>query len=85
MPASVFALSMKFGLRYVGMWPDVSYALFCRFVWILTTTIVQTCQYWYLILNFKTEDMQNLMDGLSVAMEYTVMFTKLIILWINNR
>ncbi|XP_019699272.1 odorant receptor 4-like isoform X1 [Harpegnathos saltator] len=85
MPASVFALSMELGLRYVGMWPDAPCALFCRCVWILTTTIVQTCQYWYLILHFRTEDLLNLTDSLSVALEYTVMFSKLIILWLNSR
>lgn len=85
MPASVFALSMELGLRYIGMWPNAPCALFCRCVWTLTTIIVQTCQYWYLILHFRTHALSDLTDCLSVAMEYTAMLTKLIILWFSTR
>lgn len=84
-PANTVALSVQFGLRIIGIWPDAPYALLFRSAWILTTGVIQTCQYWWIIIHFGSEDLSHLMDGLSVTMEYTVMFLKLIILWLNSR
>ncbi|KYM97079.1 Putative odorant receptor 13a [Cyphomyrmex costatus] len=82
---STVALSVQIGLRFVGIWPNASYALFFRGIWILTTSIVQISQYWWIVIHSGTDDMSHLMDGLSVTMEYSVMFLKLIILWLNSR
>ncbi|XP_011862412.1 PREDICTED: odorant receptor 67c-like [Vollenhovia emeryi] len=82
---STVALSVQIGLRIVGIWPNAPYALLFRGVWILTTSIVQTCQYWWIIVHIGNDDLSHLMDGLSVTLEYSVMFLKLIILWLNSR
>ncbi|KAF3054436.1 Odorant receptor 046 [Nylanderia fulva] len=83
--ADTVALSVQLGLRLVGIWPNASYALLFRFGWIFTIGIIQTCQYWWIAIHLKTEDLSQLLDGLSVTLEYTVMFLKLIILWLNSR
>ncbi|XP_039310426.1 uncharacterized protein LOC120358860 isoform X2 [Solenopsis invicta] len=79
------ALTVQIGLRSIGFWPNTPCALLFRAFWILTIGIVQTCQYWWIIIHFRTDNMFYLMDGLSVAIEYTVMSLKLIILWLNSR
>lgn len=84
-PTSTVALSVQIGLRIVGIWPDAPYALLFRGAWILTTCIIQTFQYWWIIIHFGNDDLSHLLDGLSVTMEYTVMLLKLIILWLNSR
>lgn len=83
--ANIVALSVQIGLRVVGIWPNAPYTLLFRLGWIFTTGIIQTCQYWWIIIHFGTEDLSHLLDGLSVTMEYTVMLLKLIILWLNSR
>ncbi|CAL1674373.1 unnamed protein product [Lasius platythorax] len=83
--ANTVALSVQIGLRFVGIWPNAPYALLFRCGWIFTIGIIQTCQYWWIAINFGTEDLSHLLDGLSVTMEYTVMLLKLIILWLNSR
>ncbi|GAB1863028.1 Odorant receptor [Camponotus japonicus] len=83
--ANIVALSVQIGLRVVGIWPNAPYTLLFRCGWIFTTGIIQTCQYWWIIIHFGTEDLSHLLDGLSVTMEYTVMLLKLIILWLNSR
>ncbi|KAL6254521.1 hypothetical protein P5V15_014574 [Pogonomyrmex californicus] len=83
-PTSTIAFSMQIGLRIVGIWPNAPYALLFRGIWILTISIVQIFQYWWIVLHFG-DDMSHLLDGLSVTTEYTVMSLKLIILWLNSR
>lgn len=85
MATSSVAFSVQIGLRFIGIWPNAPYALLFRGVWILTTGIVQTCQYWWIIIHFGNDDMSHLMDGLSVTLEYSVMSLKIIILWLNSR
>lgn len=66
-PASGVALAMEFGLRTIGIWPDMSYTWLYRCAWIMTTSITQTCQYWYVIIHVETDGLSHLMDGLSVT------------------
>ncbi|KAL0111052.1 hypothetical protein PUN28_012800 [Cardiocondyla obscurior] len=82
---STVGLSMQIGLRSIGIWPNAPYAFLFRGAWILTTGIVQTFQYWWVVIHFGNDDMSHLIDGLSVTVEYTLMSLKLIILWLNSR
>jgi len=82
---TTIAFSMQIGLRSIGFWPNTPCALLFRGLWMLTIGIVQTFQYWWIIIHFRTDDMSYLMDGLSVTIEYSVMSLKLIILWLNSR
>ncbi|XP_018348722.1 PREDICTED: uncharacterized protein LOC108752420 [Trachymyrmex septentrionalis] len=82
---STVALVVQIGLRGIGFWPNTPCALLFRCLWILTIGIVQTLQYWWIVIHFRTDDMSHLMDGLSVTIEYSVMSLKLIILWFNSR
>ena len=85
MITSTIALSVQIGLRSIGFWPNTPCVLLFRCLWMLTIGIVQTFQYWWIILHLRTDDMSYLMDGLSVTIEYSVMSLKLIILWFNSR
>ncbi|XP_011065191.1 PREDICTED: odorant receptor 24a-like [Acromyrmex echinatior] len=85
MITSTVALSVQIGLRSIGFWPNTPCALLFRCLWILTIGIVQTFQYWWIIIHLRTDDISYLMDGLSVTIEYSVMSLKLIILWFNSR
>ncbi|XP_071568942.1 odorant receptor 4-like [Temnothorax nylanderi] len=82
---STISLSVQIGLRIIGFWPNTPCALLFRCLWILTIGVVQTYQYWWLVIHFRTDDMSYLMESLSVTIEYTVMSLKLIILWFNTR
>lgn len=82
---STISLSVEIGLRILGFWPDTPCALLFRSFWILTMGIVQTYQYWWFTIHFKTDEMSYLMESLSVTIEYTVMTLKLIILCLNSR
>lgn len=79
------ALPMQIGLRIAGIWPDASYGVLFRSAWIVTLGIIQTFQYWWIALHFEHDDLSYLLDALSVAIEYTMMLIKLIILWLNSR
>lgn len=84
-PTSTIAFSMQIGLHIVGMWPNASFGLLFRLTWVLTIVMIQTGQYWWIVIHFGNEEMSRFMDGLSVTTEYTVMTLKLVILWLNSR
>ena len=79
------ALVVQIGFRGIEFWPNTPCALLFRCLWILTIGIVQSLQYWWIVIHFRTDDMSQLMDGLSVTIEYSVISLKLIILWFNSR
>ncbi|KYQ60523.1 Putative odorant receptor 13a [Trachymyrmex zeteki] len=85
MITNTVTLSVQIGLQGIGFWPNTPCALLFRCFWILTIGIVQTFQYWWIIIHLRTDNMSYLMDSLSVTIEYSVMSLKLIILWFNSR
>ncbi|XP_035741910.1 odorant receptor 85c-like [Vespa mandarinia] len=76
---------VEYSLRFIGLWPDYSYVIAHRFLWIITMSLTLIFQYWYVIVNLKSDDLPDLMDCLSITMSNTVFFIKLIILWMKNR
>jgi len=76
------ALVVQISLRGIRFWPNTPCALLFRCLWILTIGIVQSLQYWWIVIHFRIDeidDMSQLMDGLSVTIEYSVISLKLII------
>ncbi|EFN71830.1 Odorant receptor 2a [Camponotus floridanus] len=56
-----------------------------RLLWSIVMGTGLIFQYRYLLTHFSIEELPNLIDGLSTTLPYTLLFFKLIILWINNR
>lgn len=82
-PISTISRPVEIGLRLTGIWPN-SLVLF-RMLWTLVMGIVLIFQYHYLLIHFSTEELPNLIDGLSTTLPYNLLFIKLIVLWVNNR
>ncbi|KAF3427174.1 hypothetical protein E2986_10244 [Frieseomelitta varia] len=72
-------------LRLIGLWPNSSYRILQRIFWTIVMGTCVTFQIWYCITYFKTVDLPDLLDGLSVTLSNTITFIKLIILWFNYR
>lgn len=76
---------LKFGLQFLGIWPGVSYS---TVQWLCITSsilIVQYFQYVYVFDHLKVSELTNLIDALTVTLEYSLTFFKLIGLWIHRR
>ena len=76
---------LKLGLCLIGMWPDFSYRTFFWFFYMATLVIMQYFQYSYFFAQLGTNDFSKLMDGLSITLDYTLTFLKLLSLWHNRR
>ncbi|KAK1125374.1 hypothetical protein K0M31_005743 [Melipona bicolor] len=74
------------GLRLTGIWPGSSYEIVVRCIWIFITMFVQILQYRYIIKQINCGgNLTNVVDGLSTALPYSLLFFKLISFWINRR
>ena len=74
------------GLRLTGIWPDSSYEIVVRCIWIVIMVIGQILQYRYIIKQISCGgNLTNVIDGLSTALPYSLLFFKLISFWINRR
>ncbi|EZA57539.1 ObirOr5-V10 [Ooceraea biroi] len=82
---STICFSIKFVLLVFGIWPGVSCVILHRLFWSSTLIITQIFQYAYFILHFHTDNLSDLMDNLSCALAYSLLFFKLIIFWTNQR
>lgn len=82
-PTSTVSRPVEIGLRLTGIWPNSS--IFFRLLWSIVMGTGLIFQYRYLLMHFSIEELPNLIDGLSTTLPYTLLFFKLIILWINNR
>ncbi|XP_011251117.3 odorant receptor 4-like [Camponotus floridanus] len=75
--------SVEFGLRAIGVWPDTSYAILRRILYISSMIVFQIFQYRYLIMRFGKEDLFILMDVLSATLAYSLLLFKLIVFAFN--
>ncbi|KAL6254502.1 hypothetical protein P5V15_014555 [Pogonomyrmex californicus] len=82
---STICFSIKFVLRAFGVWPDVSFTALRRLFWSATLIIVQICQYAYIVLHYRTDELMDLMDNLSSSLAYSLLLFKLIIFWTHQR
>ncbi|KAK9298106.1 hypothetical protein QLX08_008431 [Tetragonisca angustula] len=74
------------GLRLTGIWPDSSYEIVVRCIWIVIMVFGQILQYRYIIKQISCGgNLTNVIDGLSTALPYSLLFFKLISFWINRR
>ncbi|XP_029662652.1 odorant receptor 13a-like [Formica exsecta] len=85
MSANTITHSIEIGLRVVGIWPGAAYAIANRLFWITTMLTAQIFQYRHVVLHCNSEDLEQLMDGLSETLSYSLLFVKLIVFWTKQR
>ncbi|KMQ97904.1 odorant receptor 2a [Lasius niger] len=85
MSTSTISLPLKIGLGFIGMWPGSSYGTLLWLFYMATIVVMQYLQYSYVFAHLAMNDFSKLMDGLSVTLDYTLTFLKLLSLWHNRR
>lgn len=85
MSISTVSPSLRIGLGLIGMWPGSSYGTFLWLFYMITLLAMQYFQYSYVYAHLNMNDFSKLMDGLSVTLDYTLTFLKLLSLWHNRR
>ncbi|XP_024870425.1 odorant receptor 22c-like [Temnothorax curvispinosus] len=76
---------VRFGLHIYGIWPYVPLTVMFRLYWIIALSTAQVFQYRYVVMNIHMDDFSEYMDGVSSAMTSSLLYIKLIILWIYQR
>ncbi|XP_032669827.1 odorant receptor 22c-like [Odontomachus brunneus] len=82
---STISPSLKSGLRFLKVWPDVPYAAVFRLIYMLFILIVQYFQYLYVFAHFKLSELQNLVDSLAPTLDTSLTIMKLVMFWKNHR
>lgn len=85
MRATSISISVQIGLRFVGIWPDLSHGTLTWLTYMTSVTIALYFQYVYILDHFNVSNISNLIDGLSITLAYSFGFLKLISLWLNRR
>lgn len=65
-------VSLKIGLRLLGVGLGVSYSISYWLIYILSILIVQYFVYRYVFDNFKISELSNLVDSLPAALDYNL-------------
>lgn len=76
---------LKSGLRFLGVWPEMPYAVAHRLLYISSILIMQYFQYLYVFAHCKFNELQNLVDSLPAALDYSLTIMKLMSLWAHSR
>ncbi|KZC15161.1 Putative odorant receptor 45b [Dufourea novaeangliae] len=81
---STVSLSVKYGLHFIGIWPGTPCPGLHKVLWVTCMMICQSYQYGYMIVHFKTDSLVTIIDCLSIALPFTLVFIKLIVAWMNH-
>lgn len=82
---STVSPALKIGLQFLGMWPNVSYSTICWLSFMFSMLIIQYFQYMYIFNHWYINELFNVIDGLTIALDYSLTFLKLTSLWIHRR
>ncbi|XP_071644125.1 odorant receptor 22c-like isoform X1 [Temnothorax longispinosus] len=82
---STVSPALKIGLRLLGVWPGVSHSTVYWLIFMSSILVIQYFQYLYILEHFKITELSNLVDGLSLTLDYSLTFLKLASLWIHRR
>lgn len=82
---STVSPALKIGLQFLGMWPDVAHSTVYWLSFTLSILIIQYFQYLYIFMHRNVNELLNVVDGLSLALNYSLTFLKLTSLWIHRR
>lgn len=85
MSANTITRSIEIGLRVAGIWPGAAYTVVNRLLWTTTMIAAQIFQYRHMALHLNSEDISQLMDGLSATLSYSLLCVKLIVFWTKQR
>ncbi|XP_018301271.1 odorant receptor 13a-like [Mycetomoellerius zeteki] len=85
MITSSISPALKIGLRFLDMWPGDSYSTISWLSFMLSILIIQYFQYLYIFGHLKMSELSNLVDGLIVALDYSLTLLKLTSLWAHRR
>ncbi|XP_020289102.1 odorant receptor 13a-like [Pseudomyrmex gracilis] len=85
MRMATMSRAVTLGLHVFGIWPYVPSTILFRFYWIVVFSTMQVFQYRYVIVNVHTDDFSQFMDGVSSALASSLLYIKLVILWVNQR
>ncbi|XP_020289082.1 odorant receptor 13a-like [Pseudomyrmex gracilis] len=84
MQMTTLSHGVTFGLHIFGIWPFLPSTILFRFYWIVVYSTIQIFQYRYLIMNIHT-DFSQFMDGVSNVLACSLLYIKVVILWVNQR
>lgn len=85
MRATSISTSVEIGLRFVGIWPGLSYGSLTWFAYMASLVVALYFQYAYIIGHFYVNDIAELIDALSITLAYSLGFLKLISFWSNRK
>ncbi|XP_028523341.1 uncharacterized protein LOC114577755 [Apis cerana] len=76
--------SVKFGLHFAGIWPATPFPYLHKLGWLAAIAALQSYQYRYIVMHYKSDNLMSIIDNLSIAMPFSLVFIKLIVTWINH-
>ncbi|XP_071569004.1 odorant receptor 22c-like [Temnothorax nylanderi] len=82
---STVSPTLKMGLQFVGMWPDVPYSTIYWLSFMSSMLIIQCFQYLYICDHFKMSELSNLVDSLPLTLDYSLTLLKYTSLWMSRR
>ncbi|XP_039310431.1 odorant receptor 13a isoform X2 [Solenopsis invicta] len=82
---STVSPALKIGLRLLGVWPGLAHSTVYLLIFMSSILIIQYFQYLYVLEHFEISELSNLVDGLSLTLDYSLSFLKLSSLWIHRR
>ncbi|XP_033176261.1 odorant receptor 4-like [Bombus impatiens] len=72
------------GLRLTGIWPNTSYEIIARCIWVAIIMPAQVFQYRYIMKNVSSGNLADVIESASTSLPYTVLLFKLISFWIKR-
>ncbi|XP_076375635.1 odorant receptor 13a isoform X2 [Megalopta genalis] len=84
MPTKNIIRPVEIGLRFTGIWPS-AYENFFRLLWVLMMSPTLVIQYWYVRNRFNSENLVDLIECVSCAVPYALIFLKLVTFWNKRR
>ncbi|XP_011862382.1 PREDICTED: odorant receptor 13a-like [Vollenhovia emeryi] len=82
---STVSPALKICLQYLGMWPNVPHSTIYWLSFMLSILIMQYFQYLYVFKHYDINELANVADALTLTLDYSLTFFKLISLWIHRR
>ncbi|XP_068987568.1 odorant receptor 4-like [Bombus flavifrons] len=75
--------SVKFGLHFCGVWPGTPFHFLHKLCWVIAIITLQTYQYIYIVIHYNTDTLMNIVENLSIAVPFSLLFIKLFVTWTN--
>ncbi|XP_043592769.1 odorant receptor 4-like [Bombus pyrosoma] len=83
-PSKSISRPVVIGLRLTGIWPDTSYEIIARCIWVAIIMPAQVFQYRYIMKNISSGNLADVIESASTSLPYTVLLFKLISFWIKR-